>query len=179
MTTDSRSSVTIDIGDWQIRSFAADDAAALCKYANNRNIWVNLRDRFPYPYRHADAISWLERVHAQPVRTHFAIATPEELIGAVGFEVQEDVYRRSAEIGYWVAEPYWGRGIATRAVGALTAFAFARHDLVRTFAGVFSSNPASARVLEKAGYTFEGRLRRSVVKDGIVLDQLVYAMVRP
>jgi RimJ/RimL family protein N-acetyltransferase len=88
------------------------------------------------------------------------------------------VHRRSAEIGYWVAEPYWGRGIATKAVGALTAFAFAHHDLVRIFAGVFASNPASARVLEKAGYAFEGRLRRSVVKDGIVLDQLMYAMVR-
>ena len=105
------------------------------------------------------------------------IAPEEELIGVVGLTFQEDVYRRSAEIGYWLGEPFWGRGLATEAVIDATRMAFERFDLIRLFAQVFETNPASCRVLEKAGYVLEGRLRHSVVKKGRVLDQLLYARV--
>ena len=88
------------------------------------------------------------------------------------------VNRRSAEIGYWLGEPFWGQGIATKAVGALTDYAYAHLDLIRLYATVFEWNPASARVLEKAGYAHEGRLRKSVTKDGKIIDQLLYAIVR-
>ena len=88
------------------------------------------------------------------------------------------MYRRSAEIGYWLAEPFWGQGIATRAVRALSDWAFASFDLVRIFAAVFETNPASARVLEKAGFALEGRLRQSITKNGRTFDELLYARLR-
>ena len=108
----------------------------------------------------------------------FAIASELELIGGVGVHIQEDVHRRSAEIGYWLGQAFWGRGIATRVVDAMTDYAFANLPIVRVYAHVFEGNDASARVLEKIGYEYEGRLRKSVYKDGALLDQLVYGTVR-
>jgi RimJ/RimL family protein N-acetyltransferase len=102
----------------------------------------------------------------------------EEAVGGIGFTVQPDVAHRSAEIGYWLGEKFWGRGIATEALKAVTEYAFANYDLCRLYAHVFDWNPASARVLEKAGYRFEGRLKKSVTKNGQTIDQLIYAMVR-
>ena len=165
----------IVIGEWLIRAYEAGDVDALVKYANNRNVSIHLRDRFPYPYTRRDARAWIER--ALDTETHFAVASPQELIGGIGFQPQEDVYRRSAEIGYWIAEPYWGRGIATRALVAVTAYAFAHFDLVRLYACVFAGNAASERVLEKAGYVCEGNLRRCVFKDDRLLDQKIYAIL--
>jgi RimJ/RimL family protein N-acetyltransferase len=88
-----------------------------------------------------------------------------------------DVERVSAEIGYWLAEPFWGRGIATEAVVAVTQYAIATHRITRVFALPFASNAASCRVLEKAGYALEGRLRRSAIKDGKIVDQMQYAFI--
>ena len=151
---------------------------ALVKYADNRNIWINLRDRFPNPYREEDAQDWIERANASPSESTYAIASDEEAIGGIGLQFQQDVYRRSAEIGYWLGEVFWGQGIATKAVRGLTEYAFAHLDLIRLYAGVFEWNPASARVLEKAGYAYEGRRRKSVTKDGKTIDELLYAIVR-
>ena len=167
------------LGELEIRDLQPGDASALVKYANNRRVSLQLRDVFPFPYGAADAAAFLERSFARLPRENFAIATPEELIGGIGLHRGSDVYRRSAEIGYWLAEPFWGRGIATRAVRALTDWAFASFDLARISAGVFETNPASARVLEKAGFEIEGRMRRHVTKDGRTFDQLVYARLRP
>jgi len=168
----------IDLGEWCIRSFAATDAESIVKYANNRHISINLRDRFPYPYTRADADAFLDAAWAQQPESDFAIAAPHEVIGGIGFHRQPDVYRLSAEVGYWLGEPFWGRGIATRAVQALTQWVFATTPLVRLYAHVFEWNPASSRVLEKAGYSLEGRMRRSVVKNAQIIDQLIYAIVR-
>jgi len=168
----------IDLGEWNIRSFTPSDAEALVRYANNRRISINLRDRFPCPYTRADADAFLAAAWAQQPESDFAIASRNELIGGIGFHPQADVHRLSAEVGYWLGEPFWGRGIATAALRALTEWVFATTALVRLYAHVFEWNPASARVLEKAGYTLEGRMRRSVIKDGQVIDQLIYAMVR-
>ena len=101
-----------------------------------------------------------------------------EAVGGIGFTPQHDVERRSAEIGYWLAEEFWGRGIATEALIAVTEYAFANFDLCRLYAHVFDWNGASARVLEKAGYEFEGRLKKSVTKNGQIIDQLMYAKIR-
>jgi RimJ/RimL family protein N-acetyltransferase len=168
----------IDLGEWCVRSFVAGDADAIAKYANNRRISINLRDRFPYPYTRADAEAFLDAAWAQQPESDFAIASRTEAIGGIGYHRQSDVHRLTAEIGYWLGEPFWGRGIATRAVRALTESVFATTPLVRLYAHVFEWNPASGRVLEKAGYTLEGRLRRSVLKEGRVIDQLIYARVR-
>ncbi len=161
-----------------VRSWEWRDRDAIVRHANNRNVWINLRDRFPHPYTIADARNWLDSVVGITPETNFAIALADEAIGGIGYTVQHDVDFRSAEIGYWLGEEYWSRGIATEALIALTDHAFANHDLCRLYAHVFDWNPASARVLEKAGYMFEGRLRKSVTKDGQTIDQLIYAVVR-
>lgn len=161
-----------------VRSWEWRDRDDLVLHANNRNVWVNLRDRFPYPYTLSDARNWLDSVVGVMPETNFAITLADETIGGVGFTVQHDVGYRSAEIGYWLGERFWGRGIATDALIAVTEYAFANYDLCRLYAHVFEWNPASARVLEKAGYRLEGRLRKSVTKNGQTIDQLMYAVVR-
>ncbi len=168
----------IDIGEWQVRSFDDGDAASLAKYANNPAISRNLRDVFPYPYTLSDARQWIEIATHQLPETNFAIASATEVIGGIGFTLQQDVYRRSAKIGYWLGEPFWRLGIAKAALQAVSEYAFNQHDLVRLDAHVFEWNPASARVLEKVGYVCEGRHRKSVSKDGQIADQFTYAKVR-
>jgi RimJ/RimL family protein N-acetyltransferase len=168
----------LDLGDCTIRDLVAHDAAALVKHANDRRVSIQLRDLFPFPYTAASAAAFLERACAEQPRSSFAIATDAELIGGIKLQRGGDVHHRSAEVGYWLAVPFWGRGIATRAVRALADWAFANHDLVRLFAGVFETNPASARVLEKAGFELEGRLRLHVTKDGRTCDELLYARLR-
>jgi len=166
---------TIKIDEWSLRSWEEADIPALVKYADNRRIWLNVRDVFPFPYTQNDAAAWINTM--QDPLTNFAIAGPAEAIGGIGFNLQDDVYRRSAEIGYWIGETYWNRGIATLAVGAAAQYAFANFDLVRLYATVFEWNPASARVLEKNGFKLEGRLEKSVFKDGNLIDSLLYALV--
>ena len=109
--------------------------------------------------------------------TFFAIAVGGEAVGGIGYVLQQDVERVSAEVGYWLGEPFWGRGITPEALAAVTRYAIEQHQLTRLFAVPFAYNTASCRVLEKAGYVVEGRLRRSAIKDGQVVDQLQYAYV--
>ena len=166
----------IDLGnDCRIRSFRPDDAPALAQYTNNRKVWLNLRDAFPHPYKPEHAAAWIRMASRQYPEVSFAIASDasstDEVIGGI------DVNYRSSEIGYWLGEPFWGRGIATAALSTLSDYAFAHYDLIRLFAYVFEWNPAPMRVLEKAGYTYEGRLRKSATKDGKTVDQLLYAKV--
>lgn len=159
----------------RIRSWRRSDATALVKYADNRQIWINLRDRFPHPYRRSDARDYLSLVRDAATETFFAIEVDGEAAGSIGFVLQQDVERVSAEIGYWLGEPFWGRGVATTALRAMTRYAIQRHELTRVFALPFARNVASCRVLEKAGYVVEGRLHRSAIKDGEVIDQVLYA----
>ena len=160
-----------------VRSWDWRDRDAIVRHANNRNVWINLRDRFPYPYTANDARRWLESVIGLKPETNFAIAVADQAVGAIGFTVQHDVGRRSAEIGYWLGEAFWGRGITTEALMAVTDYAFSNYDVCRLYAHVFAWNDASARVLEKAGYVFEGRMRKAVLKDGQTIDQLMYAKI--
>lgn len=166
------------IDQWKIRSWRTEDETAIVKYANNRNISINLRDSFPFPYTLQDARTWLRKVSKQEPETAFAIANAEEAIGGIGLHMQRDVFRHSAEIGYWLGEPFWGKGIATLTLSAFTSYTFSVFDLHRIYAGVFDGNHSSVRVLEKAGYRFEGRMRDAVIKNGNILDQLIYAILR-
>lgn len=161
-----------------VRSWEWRDRDTLVRHANNRNVWINLRDRFPHPYTASDARYWIENAVGHKPETNFAIDVAGEAAGGIGFDLQTDVGRRSAEIGYWLGEEFWGRGIATEALIVVTEYAFSNYDVCRLYAHVFAWNPASARVLEKAGYEYEGRLRKSVTKDGQTIDQLMYAMIR-
>lgn len=161
-----------------IRNWQTDDASALAKYANNRRVSINLRDIFPFPYTPDDAHQFLSRVVDQADLMRWAIATPEEAIGGIGLTRGEDIHRRTAELGYWLAEPYWGRGIASESVQVVTNYAFATFDLLRIFAEPFVTNVGSCRVLEKAGFVCEGILRANAVKAGQVHDMAMYALVR-
>lgn len=161
-----------------VRSWEWRDRDAIVRYANNKKIAINLRDRFPHPYTPADARIWLDSVIGFEPETNFAIDVAGEAVGGIGFVMQHDVARRSAEIGYWLGEEFWGHGIVTEALSAVTEHAFANYDLCRLYAHVFEWNAASARVLEKAGYQLEGRMRKSVTKDGQTIDQFMYAVIR-
>jgi RimJ/RimL family protein N-acetyltransferase len=162
-----------------VRSWKASDAEPLAHYANNRKIWLNLRDAFPHPYTPHDARDFIRSILNRTPETTFAIAVEREPVGSIGFVLRHDVERVSAEIGYWLAEPFWGRGLATEALAAVTEHAVTTHKLTRVYALPFAWNTPSCRVLEKAGYTLEGRLRRSAIKNGVVTDQLQYAFVVP
>jgi RimJ/RimL family protein N-acetyltransferase len=162
-----------------LRPWAEADAPALAALADCRAIWLNLRDRFPHPYRLADAEAWVRfcAAHAGPP-LDFALYEGGRLVGGIGVEPQSDVDRLTGEIGYWVGEAHWGRGIATRALRAASLYAFSTLGLERLEASVFEWNPASARVLEKAGFQREGTRRRSVLKDGRLGDSHLYARLR-
>jgi RimJ/RimL family protein N-acetyltransferase len=161
-----------------LRAWKPGDEESLVRHANNRAIWRNLRDAFPHPYTLADAKRWIEIANPTEQITNFAIVVEGAAVGGIGLVLKDDVFRRSAEIGYWLGEDYWGRGIATEAARAVTDYAFATFDLCRIFAGVFEWNPASMRVLEKAGYEFECRMKRSVTKDGETIDEFIFAVIR-
>jgi len=167
----------IDLERSAVRSFVRADAASLARHADNRAVWRNLRDAFPHPYRLADARRFLRGAIGRDPETVFAIEVEGQAAGGIGFRLHDDVERVSAELGYWLGEPFWGRGIATEAVRAVTGLAFARHGLTRVYALPFEWNAASCRVLEKAGFVLEARLRKSAIKDGRVLDQFLYARV--
>jgi len=162
-----------------VRSYRPIDAPSLARHADNRKIWLNLRDAFPHPYRLEDARIFIRRALRAAPQTMFAIDVEEAAVGGIGFTIHVDVERVSAEIGYWLGEPFWGRGITTEALRAVTAHALTAHGLTRIYALPFEWNTASCRVLEKAGYVLEARLRRSAIKDGRVIDQMLYAFVSP
>jgi ribosomal-protein-alanine N-acetyltransferase len=162
-----------------VRSWRTSDVEPLVRYANNRKIWLNLRDAFPHPYTSRDARDYIRLVRQRTPETAFAMAVGEEAVGSIGFVLHPDVERVSAEIGYWLAEPFWGRGITTEALVAITRYAIEAHGLTRIYALPFAWNTASCRVLEKAGYVLEARLRRSAIKDGQITDQMQYAFIAP
>jgi len=166
-----------EIGKYIIRNWQIQDAPFIAKYANNRKIWINLRDAFPYPYSLADAEVFISRVIGEDPETIFAIANKSEAIGSIGLMLGKDVHRFTAEMGYWLAEPYWGKGIMTQAVKSMKSYAVRNLKLHRIFAEPYSTNPASVRVLEKADFKCEGILRSNVFKDGRILDQFLYSYV--
>ncbi len=168
----------LDLGDLRVRSWRKNDIDALVHHANNAKIAANLRDQFPHPYTRFAGAAYLAEVRSAEVETSFAVEYAGEAIGGIGFKLGTDIARLSAEMGYWLGEPFWGRGLTTRAVLATSEWAFAHYKLTRIFAMAFSHNVGSMRVLEKAGFECEGRLRRSAVKNGVILDQLLYAKVR-
>jgi len=168
----------LELSKSRLRPWKPGDEESLVRHANNRVIWRNLRDAFPHPYTLANAQHWIRSANPATPVTNFAIVVDGTAVGGIGLVLKDDVFRRSAEIGYWLGEEYWGRGIVTEAVRAVTDYAFATFDLCRVYAGVFEWNPASMRVLEKAGYEYECRMRKSVFKDGEIIDELIYAIVR-
>jgi RimJ/RimL family protein N-acetyltransferase len=155
-----------------IRSLRTTDADAVTKHVGAWSVARNLC-AVPHPYAPSMAEEWLAREIVRTPPMCFAIALRDELIGVIGLEREAGICNHGADIGYWLGESFWGRGIISEAVAALTEWAFSARRLVRLQAGVFARNPASARVLEKAGYKLEGRLRARYFRDGEYIDSLL------
>jgi ribosomal-protein-alanine N-acetyltransferase len=160
-----------------IRSLRSSDAEAVTKHVSAWSVARNLA-AVPHPYRLSMAEEWLAVESARTPPMHFAIALDDEAAGVIGLERESGICSHCADIGYWLGESFWGRGIVSEALVALTEWAFTEAGLVRLQAGVFARNPASARVLEKAGYQLEGHLRARYFRDGEYIDSLLYAKVR-
>ena len=168
----------LDCGKCQVRDWRSRDKGSLLHAANDRSVWRNLTHRFPHPYTAADADFWFALLEKMPTPTHWAIDVAGEAVGGIGFERGEGVHAMSARFGYWLGRAFWGRGIMTAAVRATVDHVFAHFDVVRLEAPVFEWNPGSMRVLEKCGFVREGVLRQSIVKDGHLIDAVLYARIR-
>ena len=161
-----------------IRPWTLNDLSSLVKYANNWNIAKNMTDHFPFPYTELDGEEFIEfATQDYPIHI-FAIDIGGQAAGGIGIHPQEDIHRKNAELGYWLAEPFWGQGIMTQAVSQMIAFAFNTYDINRVFARPFGTNKASQRVLEKTGFILEGKFEKVVYKKGELIDELIYAIRR-
>lgn len=164
--------------DFRLRPLREDDAPALVRYADNVRVWNNVRDYFPHPYRLTDAQAFIAISAAKNPVTEFAIEVDGEAVGVIGYVPQTDVERVSAEVGYWIGEPFWGKGIMPAALRELTGKIFAETEIRRLFAPVFEYNHASMRVLEKAGFEKKTIFRQAAVKNGKVIDLHYYELSR-
>ncbi len=167
-----------DIPEIGLRPLKKRDIPDLVRHANNPNIARTLRDQFPSPYTEQDATAFLEMQPDEGLPQQLAITDHDQLIGMMGVIPQRDVYRLSAELGYWVSQDYWGKGIATAAIKVFVPWLFAASDLVRLYGQVFDFNPASKRVLEKVGFTCEGISRQAVIKGEVIYDEYRYAILK-
>jgi len=165
----------LNCGPCVVRPWRLADKPALLRHANNRNVWRNLAHRFPHPYTEADADAWLTVFSQEPGHLRWAIDVEGEAVGGIGAEPGEGIFAKTGNFGYWLGETFWNRGIMTAAVRATADYALEVLDLARLESPVFEWNPASMRVLEKCGFQREGVLRRSIVKDGELIDQVLYA----
>jgi len=159
-----------------LRPFSVDDLDSLVKYANNPKIASNLTDKFPYPYTKENGKMFIEFATKNTPINIFAIDINGEACGGIGIHPQEDVHRKNAELGYWLAEPFWGNGIITKAITEIIEYGFNNFDITRIFARPYGTNTASQRVLEKAGFTLEGKFEKTLFKNGEYKDELVYAV---
>ena len=163
--------IQITLKDIQLAS--PKDIAAL---ANDREVSRNLRDTFPYPYTEQDAVTFLNLCKAGKCGYNYGIFNQDDIfVGTCGIIPKKDIYRLTAEIGYWIGRPYWGFGYATQAVEQLLPIAFNDLKLVRVYAEVFEYNKSSARVLEKAGFKLEAVLKNNMIKEGKIMDSYIYS----
>lgn len=170
--------VKLIFDEYCIREFSIEDVNSLAKYANNYFVSKNLRDGFPHPYTLEDAASWINFVHNHKNIFSYAIANADELIGGIGAMLNYDVNRFTVEIGYWLGEPFWNKGIATRAVKTFCHYLFTQHKFNHITASVFEGNSASMQVLKNAGFVLEGVLRKNVFKENKYLDQYVFGLLK-
>jgi RimJ/RimL family protein N-acetyltransferase len=162
--------------EFKLRKWNEADLDSLVKYANNCNVAKWLTNSFPYPYTREDGKAYLAVIeNDNPVKVFAIEVNGGETVGSIGIFPQADIHEKSAEIGYWLAEEYWGQGIMAQAIQEIVAYGFRTFDVVRIFARPFSTNLNSQRVLEKAGFTLEARLKKALFKNGEFMDELIYA----
>lgn len=162
-----------------LRNFERNDAHKMAMLANNYKISKNLRDGFPYPYTLSDAEDFIRKYIGQNPVCIFAIEYKSEYVGNIGLSIGADVYRKSAELGYFIGEPYWNLGIATKAVNLITEYGFYQLNLVRIFSGVFDFNSGSQRVLKKCNFELEAILKKAVFKNNKLCDEFRYSKINP
>jgi RimJ/RimL family protein N-acetyltransferase len=158
----------------KLRALHVSDKSQLAKLANNRKIWDNLRDSFPNPYSEGDAELFINLTTEENPKQNFAIEYAGDLCGVIGLIIQNDVYRKSAEIGYWIGEAFWGKGIAATAIKLVTNYGFEDLKLIRIYAGVFEYNVASMKALENSGYKKEAVFKNAIYKNDKVFDEHRY-----
>jgi len=162
----------------KLRRWNEADLNNLVKYANNRNVAKWLTNQFPHPYMKEDGKTYLSMIaNENPIKV-FAIEVNGKAVGSIGIFPQSDIHEKSAEMGYWLAEEYWGQGIMTKAIQEIVEYGFRTFDIVRIFARPFSTNLKSQRVLEKAGFVFEARLKNALFKNGEFMDEIIYAKLK-
>ncbi len=166
--------------EFTLRAWKTEDANSLAKAADNPAIAKNLRNVFPNPYTVEDAVWYINDCisNTEKKQLNYAIVVDGQAVGGIGVSVQEDVYEKSAELGYWLSEDYWRNGIVSRAVSVICKEAFAAFDIVRIFAEPFADNAGSRGVLEKAGFTYEGTMRNGVYKNGEIHSYCMYSVLR-
>jgi len=165
----------IDTPGSVLRAWTFEDEESLARHANNPRIAGMMRDEFPSPYTPGDARRFIVAAMDTASHLYLAIDVNGEAVGSIGIQPFDDVRRRTAEIGYWLSESLWGRGIVTDAVRSIVPIAFGQFDIIRLEAGVISNNPASMRVLEKCGFVREAVHRKAITKNGATFDEVVYA----
>lgn len=163
-----------------LRAWNLGDASDLAKAMNNEKVHEYLRDGLPFPYTEKDAVAFISRTTSAPKDSQYswAIHVGGKAVGNVDFFRKDNIYHRTAELGYFLAEPYWGKGIVTNAVKEACAYVFANTDIIRISAESFSHNIASCRVLEKAGFVLEGVLKKNAIKHGEIIDTNIYALIK-
>ena len=161
--------------DIKLRKWNEADLDSLVKYANNSNIAKWLTNGFPHPYTYENGKAYLSMVANDNPTKVFAIDVNGEAVGSIGIFPQTDIHEKNAEMGYWLAEAFWGQGIITKAIQEIVEYGFQTFDIVRIFARPFSTNLKSQRVLEKAGFTLEARLKKALFKNGEFMDELIYS----
>ena len=164
----------------KIRKWELSDAADLAAAVSNKKIQDNLRDGLPYPYTEQDGADYISAMLSADENETFAFAVTVDgkAIGSIGVFRQSNIHRQTGELGYYIAEAYWGKGIMTEAVKQICEYVFGSSDIIRIYAEPFACNIASCRVLEKAGFQYEGTLRRNAVKNGKVIDMKMYSMIK-
>jgi RimJ/RimL family protein N-acetyltransferase len=164
--------------DFELRSWSIKDLDSLVKYANNPKIAANMTDLFPHPYTYDAGKKFIEYATKAKPRNVLAISVNNEAVGGIGIHPQTDIMRKNAELGYWLAESFWGKGIVSRAVSKMVVYTFDNFDINRIYARPFGPNLGSQKVLEKNGFVLEARLENTVFKNGEYLDELIYALRR-
>lgn len=161
----------------KLRELEITDKKKLAELCNNKKIWDNLRDYMPFPYTEDNANDFIKYCQGENPQYTFAIEYNGEFVGTIGLVRQTDIYKLTVEIGYWIGEPYWGMGIATKAVQLITEYGFNELGLVRIYTGVFAFNKASQRVLEKVGFKLECIFEKSVYKNDRIYDEYRYGLI--
>ena len=164
--------------NFKLRSWKISDLDSLVKYANNKDIAKYMTDKFPFPYEDSNGRAFIEFATKDDPIHIFAIDIDGQAVGGIGIHPQDDIRRKNAELGYWLAEPFWGKGIISSAIKQIIDFAFETYDIDRVFACPFGTNSASQKVLEKNNFILEGKFEKSLIKNGELEDELIYAVRR-